>query len=178
MERLAASRMRGVVVRDAAGVALALRAARGRGLHGPLPLLSPPGAASWLGAPLFLALIRAGGAAPPGLEPPLEPPPEPWPEPWPVLDCGQAPGHALAALRAGVAAVVLAPECPAFPTLAALAPGRVLAAAPPALDLAHGTAGRPATEEQVARWLAADPARSAGPAAGGSGPGDSPEALG
>lgn len=167
MERLAASRMRGLVVRGAADVALALRAAGGRGLGGPLPLLSPPGAATWLGAPLFLAQIRAGGAAPPGMQPPLEP----QPEPWPVLDCGQAPGHALAALRAGVAAVVLAPECPAFPALAALAPGRVLAAAPPALDLAHGPRGRPATEEQVARWLAADPAR-------GSGPGDSPGALG
>ncbi|PHK96540.1 hypothetical protein CR162_04230 [Pseudoroseomonas rhizosphaerae] len=158
--------MRGIVVRDAAGVALALRAAAEAGLRGPLPLLSPPGAATWLGAPLFLAQIAAGGAAPPGLEP------------WPVLDCALAPGHALAALRAGVAAVVLLPECPAFPALAALAPGRVLPAAPPSLDLAaRNPRGRDGALAEIARWLADDPARqAAGHVA--HGPDDSPKSLG
>ncbi|MFC7609663.1 hypothetical protein [Teichococcus aestuarii] len=54
MERLAASRMRGVVVRDAAGVALALRAARGAACTGrcrcsrrPAPLPGSARRSSW-----------------------------------------------------------------------------------------------------------------------------------
>lgn len=89
--------------------------------HGrPVTLLSAPGAAAALGAPGFLALLRAGG----------------WNGGTPaLLDCGAAPGLALGALLAGVPAVVLGP-CPAQAGLLALHPGRIRPTAPPALDMA------------------------------------------
>jgi hypothetical protein len=95
-------------------------------------LLSAPAAAGNMGAAWFLALVAqavegldraVGGKPPPHLA---------------ALDCGDAPGFALAALRAGARLLVLDPAAPAFPAVAAAAaeagaevwPGR-----PPALDL-------------------------------------------
>lgn len=113
-----------------------------------LPVLSAPGAAAWLAPELFLAIVARGCAA--SGAPCL-----------PVLDCGAMAGHALAALRAGCPALVLAPTCPAFGVVqgvAAALNARLLPAPPPALDLlgwtpasAHGTA-------RLRNWLAGDTA--------------------
>ena len=66
----------------------------------------PPGI---LGPAWFLASSRRPAAAVPGV--PHKP----------VLDCADAPGQALGALRAGVPELVLDPACPAFAQVAAVA---------------------------------------------------------
>ncbi|MEN0074328.1 MAG: hypothetical protein AAGC69_08095, partial [Paracraurococcus sp.] len=76
---------------DAAGAALVLHLAGSDGVT----LLSAPGAAATLGAPWFLAILAAARAAAPGVPHAA------------VLDCGAAPGLALAALRAGLRDLVL-----------------------------------------------------------------------
>lgn len=124
-----------MIVHGARDVAFALEVAAGR----PLALLSAPGAAGYLGVAGFLALLAPHRA--------LE---------LAILDAGDAPGHALAALRAGVPRVVLAPGVPAFAALAGLAAGmgaRLLPAAPPALDLARVDFARPQGRMHLARWL-------------------------
>ena len=113
-------------------------------------LLSAPGAAGNMGAAWFLALVaqaldgfEAGGDVPRHLA---------------VLDCGDAPGFALSALRAGVRCLVLDPAVPAFPAVAAAAAevgAEVWAERPPALDLGRidlrGAGGR--GRERLAEWL-------------------------
>lgn len=113
-------------------------------------LLSMPAAAGSLGAAWFLALAAQ---AVEGLR---EPPPH-----WAVLDCGDAPGYALAALRAGLRVLVLDPAVPAFPAVAAAAAevgAAVWPERPPALDLGgldlHAPAGR--GHRRLAEWLAGD----------------------
>lgn len=57
-----------------------------------------------------------------------------------ILDCGTAPGAAMAALRIGQTVLVLSPACPAFNAVSAAAASlgaTVLATRPPALDLAQ-----------------------------------------
>lgn len=101
--------------------------------------LSPPGAAGFLGVAGFRAMLAAGGAEGQG-----------------VLDAMDAPGHALAALRAGFRRVVLAPRLPAFLALAeafAAEGARLLPEAPPALDLARVDLARPQGRQHLARWL-------------------------
>ena len=125
----------------------ALEAAGPRGVA----LLSAPAAASNMGAAWFLALVAQarealeGGALPPH---------------WAVLDCGDAPGFALSALRAGARLLVLDPAAPAFPSVAAAAAelgAEVWAERPPALDL-----GRLDLREaghghgRLAEWLTGD----------------------
>jgi hypothetical protein len=124
-----------VIVHGAGDVAFALEVAAGR----PIVLLSAPGAAGYLGVAGFVALLAPRGALGQG-----------------ILDAAAAPGHALAALRAGVPCVVLAPHLPAWGALAALAQGlgaRLLAAAPPALDLARVDFHKPQGRVHLARWL-------------------------
>ena len=124
-----------MIVHGARDVAFALEVAAGR----PIILLSAPGAAGFLGVAGFLAMLAPRGALPLA-----------------ILDAGDAPGHALAALRAGVPRVVLAPAVPAFAALADLATGmgaRLLPAAPPALDLARVDFGKPQGRMHLARWL-------------------------
>jgi hypothetical protein len=95
----------------------------------PVTLLSAPGAAVWAGVGWWRGLIMLAAQEHAG-------------EICDVLDCGDAPGRAMAALRAGQRRLVLDPACPAFGRVAALA-GLVLARRPPALDLgAHGAARR------------------------------------
>ncbi len=95
----------------------------------PVTLLSAPGAGSYAGAGWWRALVTMAHAAHP--DTPCHD----------VLDCADAPGHAMAAIRAGQSILVLDPACPAFARVAALA--TVLATRPPALDLAeHGAARR------------------------------------
>ncbi|MCU0987507.1 MAG: hypothetical protein MUC89_21675 [Acetobacteraceae bacterium] len=126
---------RAVIVHAAAEVAAVRALAAGR----PVVFLSAPGVAGYLGVLGFRALLEAGGGFAEGM-----------------LDAADAPGHALAALRGGFRAVVLAPEVPAFPALAALfaAEGAALwPAAPPALDLARVNLAKPQGRRHLARWL-------------------------
>lgn len=126
---------RAVIVHGAGDVARALEVAAGR----PLALLSAPGAAGYLGVAGFVALLTPHDALPLG-----------------ILDAADAPGHALAGLRAGLAQVVLAPHLSGFAPMEALARGmgaRLLAAPPPALDLARVDLRKPQGRLHLARWL-------------------------
>ncbi len=105
----------------------------------PLRFLSAPGVGAYLGVEGFRAVLAAERVLPLG-----------------ILDAGDAPGHALAALRAGFSAVVLAPELPAFPALAALfaAEGATLRPRPPpALDHARVQLHNPQGPPHLARGL-------------------------
>ncbi|MCC6717497.1 MAG: hypothetical protein IT555_06400 [Acetobacteraceae bacterium] len=98
-------------------------------------LLSAEGAGVFAGAGWWRALVaqaRAAHAATPCDD---------------VLDCADAPGAAMAAIRAGQGTLVLDPACPAFGRIAALA--RVLPARPAALDL-----GQPGARHRLPLWLA------------------------
>ena len=74
-----------------------------------------------------------------------------------ILDCGDAPGRAMAALRIGQEVLILAPDSPAFPAVRAAGAtlgAQVLGVRPVSLDLgpldlrsAYGLA-------RLARWLA------------------------
>ncbi len=106
----------------------------------PVTLLSAPGAALSAGPGWWRALVAAARA---GRDPALVAD---------ILDCGDDPAQAFAALRLGQAWLVLAPHAPGFAAVAAVAAARgggVLAAPPPALDLAQ-----PGAERRVAAWLA------------------------
>jgi hypothetical protein len=100
----------------------------------PITLLSAPGAGSFAGALWWRELVAAARAAHPAT---------PCAD---ILDCAEAPGRAMAAIRAGQAILVLDPACPAFARVASLA--RVLPARPPALDL--GTRG---ADRKLRAWL-------------------------
>ena len=117
-----------VVVHDLAQANAALAA----GLA--LTVLSAPGAACFAGAGWWRALLAQARATHP--DTPCQD----------VLDCADAPGHAMAAIRLGQAILVLDPACPAFARIAALA--TVLPARPPALDLAERGAAR-----RLRAWL-------------------------
>jgi hypothetical protein len=69
-----------------------------------------------------------------------------------LLDCAHGSGQAMAALRIGVCRLVLWPDAPGRDSVKQIAGrqgGCVLAAAPPALDLAQRGAGR-----RLEAWLA------------------------
>jgi len=102
-------------------------------------LLSAPSAAGYAGCLWWRELIAAARARHPAT-PALD-----------ILDCGAAPGHAMAALRVGQRVLILDP-CPAFAAVANAAAtwgAHVLAHRPPALDLAERGA-----ERRLMRWLA------------------------
>jgi hypothetical protein len=98
--------------------------ARGR----PVSLFSAPGAGLYAGCGWWRALIvraRAEFPETPALA---------------VLDCAHGAGQALAALRIGVVHLVLWPDAPGWPAVAAIARakgGFLLDRLPPALDLAR-----------------------------------------
>jgi hypothetical protein len=147
-----AAAMPAVVVHGAAQAAAALAAAGPGGVL----LLSAPGAGGSLGAAWFLALVGRAMAGHPGVPCAA------------ALDCGDSPGHALAALRAGARLLILAPACPAFPAVSAAAAelgGTVWAERPPALDLARLDLRRAGVRDRLARRLA-------------RAPGDNPATLG
>lgn len=125
---------RAVIVHGMRDVTAALALAGGR----EVALLSAPGVAGYLGLAGFRALF----------------PPEALP--CVILDAADAPGHALAALRAGFRRVVLAPGVPGFAAVAALADamGATLLSAPPeALDLSRVDLEKPQGRLHLARWL-------------------------
>ena len=105
----------------------------------PVTLLSARGAALYAGCLWWRELVAAARAAHPAT--PAQD----------VLDCSDAPGAAMAALRAGQRLLVLDAASPGFDAVqraAATLGGQVLPAAPPALDLAGRGARR-----RLARWL-------------------------
>jgi hypothetical protein len=108
----------------------------------PVTLLSAPGAAVFAGCLWWRSLVGQARAEFPDAV--LHD----------VLDCADAPGQAMAALRVGQRALVLDPACAAFAAVdsaAASLGAAVLAARPPALDLAEYGAAR-----RLSRWLRGD----------------------
>jgi hypothetical protein len=106
----------------------------------PVTLLSAPGAALYAGCSWWLALVAHGRAAFPDI---------PFTD---ILDCADAPGRAMAALRAGQRRIVLDPACSTYAAVAAAAEGigaMVLPERPPSLDLAQRHARR-----NLRDWLA------------------------
>jgi hypothetical protein len=94
----------------------------------PVTLLSAPGAALFAGCLWWREIIAAARAEypdTPGVD---------------ILDCADASGLALGALRSGVNRLVLWPDAPGWAAVAVIAAeqgGFVLPAAPPSLDLAQ-----------------------------------------
>ncbi|MBV1798001.1 hypothetical protein [Siccirubricoccus sp. G192] len=134
-----------VTVHSVAQAAAALAAAGQGGVPGGVLLLSAPGAAGSLGAPWFLAMIADAATAQPGVPHRA------------ALDCGDAPGQALAALRAGARLLILDPACPGFAAVAAAAAetgAKVWPARPASLDLGRSDPGRPGGRRRLAAWLA------------------------
>lgn len=108
-------------------------------LGAPVTLLSPPGAAAYAGCGWWRALMEQARNAEPGAA---------FTD---LLDCGEASGQALAALRIGVVRLVLSPAAPGWGAVAAIAAGQggqVLREAPPALDMAN-----PAARRRLHDWL-------------------------
>lgn len=133
--------MPAVVVHALDQAEAALQAAGPRGVL----LLSAPGAGGFAGPGWFLALAAEARRRHPAV-PCVA-----------ALDCADAPGSALAALRAGVRVIVLESRCPAFGAVAAAAAelnARVLPARPPAFDLGRSDPNRRDTLARLAAWLA------------------------
>ncbi|MGH7103499.1 MAG: hypothetical protein ACREFJ_13990 [Acetobacteraceae bacterium] len=105
----------------------------------PVTLLSARGAALYAGCGWWQALVEAARAEFPATDADD------------VLDCADAPGRALEALRVGLRNLVLDADCPAFAAVervAAEVGARILPAVPAALDLAQRGASR-----RLLAWL-------------------------
>jgi hypothetical protein len=105
----------------------------------PVTLLSAPGAAIFAGCLWWREMIEAARADFPDTEAVA------------ILDCGDASGSAMGALRSGVCRLVLWPEAPGWASVAAIAArqgGFILTEAPVVLDLAQRNALR-----QLHDWL-------------------------
>jgi hypothetical protein len=103
----------------------------------PVTLLSGPGAAIYAGCGWWRALMALGAGNNPD-----------------ILDCADAAGRAMEALRAGCRLLVLDPALPAWPLVAARATAAgatLLAARPPSLDL-----GEPGALRHLQAWLEGD----------------------
>ncbi len=117
-------------------------AAAALALGQPLTLLSARGAALYAGCLWWRELVLQARSAHPSVAI------------YDLLDCADAPGLALGAIRAGQRALVLSPDVPGFAAVASLARERgltVLSARPPALDLA-----RPGARRRLHAWLTGD----------------------
>ncbi len=144
---------------SASQAAAALRLARdwqaaGRLAPAPLLLVSVPGAGLALGPAGWRALVARAAALAPGAAF------------GDALCCADAPGAALAALRAGCGLVILDGAVPAFGQVAAAAAqsgARLLAARPPALDLEGLRLDREGGRARLAAWLSPAPHDSATP---------------
>jgi hypothetical protein len=102
----------------------------------PVTLLSAPGAGTYAGVGWWRALIATAGGD--------TPPPD-------ILDCGQAAGRVLEALRAGQRLIVIRAGDAIFTelaTLAAASGAELLRTPPPSLDL-----GQPNAARHLAAWL-------------------------
>ncbi len=99
----------------------------------PVTLLSAPGAVMFAGCLWWRQLVAAARSE------------YPCTEAGDILDCADASGLAMSALRSGVHHLVLWPEAPVWAAVAAVAVGQggfVLSRAPVALDLGHHNAIR------------------------------------
>jgi hypothetical protein len=99
----------------------------------PVTLLSAPGAALYAGCGWWRAVIERARSDFPAV---------PFDD---ILDCADAPGLALGALRIGQCLLVLSPTAPGWQSVAAIAAslgGKVLTSRPPALDMADRNAAR------------------------------------
>lgn len=108
---------------DHARAALRAAAATGR----PVALWSAPGAAGFMGAPMFREIVKAASAEFPDVDAVG------------ILDCGGGAGYALAALRHGIQALKVDLPPPTAAKIAAIAEGvgaSVVGERPVALDLA------------------------------------------
>jgi len=111
-----------IVIHGLAHAEAALAAAAALGV--PVTLMSAPGAASYAGPGWFRAVVEQAHAAHPGVEATA------------LLDCGDRPGHALAALREGVTAIRFSGKtADKIEDIAAQNGARVVRERPPALDL-------------------------------------------
>jgi hypothetical protein len=111
------------------------------GDSGSATLLSAPGAALFAGCGWWRALVEQARAAHPNVSC-ID-----------VLDCADATGQALAALRIGVSRLVLWPEAPGRDAVVAIADsmgGFVLASAPPANPLLTTSKAKSARPELTA----------------------------
>ncbi len=109
----------------------------------PVILLSAPAAACYAGCGWWRALVDQARARYPDA-PAAD-----------ILDCADAAGRALEALRTGQKALVLSADCPAYASVASAAAERgaaLLSARPPALDLAE-----PGAMRRLPDWLAKSP---------------------
>jgi hypothetical protein len=98
---------RAVVVHSLGHAEAALAAAAA--LKAPVTLMSGPGAAGYAGPDWFLSVVRQAKARHPGVEAAA------------ILDCAEAPGRALAALRRGAQAIRLGGNAKARARVAAIA---------------------------------------------------------
>lgn len=99
----------------------------------PVTLLSAPGAAAYAGCLWWRELVAAASRAHPGTET------------TDILDCAEASGLAMGAIRCGVNRLILYPSAPgraAVVTIAESQGGYVLEAPPPALDMGKSRANR------------------------------------
>jgi hypothetical protein len=113
----------------------------------PVTLLSAPGAALFAGCLWWREIVAAARVACPGTAA------------TDILDCADASGMAMGALRSGVCRLILWPAAPGWAAVAKIAEsqgGFVLSQAPPALDLARRNAIR-----RLHAWLS-DSANGAG----------------
>jgi hypothetical protein len=109
-----------------------------------LVLLSAPGAGIYAGAGWFNALCRQAAATRPELSVRA------------MLDCGDAPGAVLGALRAGLPAIIFTGEATIAARLGRLAAdrsARLLTSAPAALDMAGFRAKDTRWQLRLAAWL-------------------------
>jgi hypothetical protein len=100
----------------------------------PITLLSAPGSALYAGCLWWQKLLAAAGHTGPAF-----------------LDCADAPGRALEALKLGLPGIILTAEPAPYTIVAEIAAAQgavLLPAAPPALDLAVPGAAR-----KLASWL-------------------------
>ena len=100
----------------------------------PVTLLSGPGAAIYAGCGWWRALMALGAGTTPA-----------------IIDCADAPGRAMEAMRAGCRLLILDPGVPAWKLVesrAAVAGATLLASRPAALDLA-----KPGAERRLDAWL-------------------------
>ncbi|HEX4369471.1 MAG TPA: hypothetical protein VH023_21730 [Rhodopila sp.] len=117
----------------------------------PVTLLSAPGAALFAGCLWWREIVAAARSACPETEA------------TDILDCADASGMAMGALRSGVCRLVLWPDAPGWDKVVAIAArqnGFVMPQAPAALDLAQRNAIR-----RLHEWLrgAEPPARDSSP---------------
>ena len=111
-----------VVIHSFAHAEAALAAAAELGV--PVTLISAPSAAGYAGPGWFRSVIEQACAAHPETQVTA------------VLDCGDMPGHALAALREGIAAIRFSGDtAEKIEDIAAQCGARVIAGRPEALDL-------------------------------------------